>query len=84
MDHVTPFPTPPPFLQSPIGIALLMLVSSIGGGWIKDRISTETRDTSSAVQIEAINKRMDDIREDLRDIKTELQRIERTGVAARQ
>lgn len=80
MDHGT---TPPPFLQSPIGIALLMIVSSIGGGWIKDRVGTETRNTTSAVEIQAINKRLDDVHEELRDIRNDLQRMQRTDVTSR-
>ena len=52
--------TTAPFLTSPLGIALLMIVSSVGGGVIKDRLTTETRDTASSVRIDAIDQRLHD------------------------
>jgi hypothetical protein len=95
-QQATPAPHTPHFINSPLGIAALMLVSSIGGGWVRDRLSTETRDTGSVVRIEAIDrrvtefiasavsrgqfeasqgateKRLDEIRQDVRDIKRSL------------
>lgn len=61
MDHVTIPPAPADFIRSPLGIAVLMLVSTLGGSWIRDRLQTETRDTSSVVRLEAIEKRVDQL-----------------------
>jgi len=60
------------FIRSPLGIAVLMLASSIGGGWIKDRVSVETRDSATVARIDAIDRRLDDIRQDLRDMKMQI------------
>jgi hypothetical protein len=48
---------PADFIRSPIGIAVLMVISSVGGGWLKDRLTTETRDTASETRIEALEHR---------------------------
>jgi hypothetical protein len=55
------------FIRSPLGIAMLMLASSLGGSWIKDRLSTETRDTGSSVRIESLEKRLDQLQADAQD-----------------
>ena len=96
MEHQVTIPHTD-FLRSPLGIAALMLVSSVGGGYLKDRLSTETRDVSSAVRVDALDrrlsehltdavskrqyedaeattqKRLDDIRQDVRDLKLEIE-----------
>jgi hypothetical protein len=61
MEHATPPATTggAEFLNGKVGIALLMIASSIGGGWIKDRLATESRDNGSAVRIESLEKRLD-------------------------
>ncbi len=61
MDHTTPPPAHADFIRSPLGIALLMLVSTAGGGWLRDRLSTEGRDTASVVRVEALEKRIDQL-----------------------
>ena len=35
-----------------------MLISSVGGGWLKDRLATEQRDNGSAVRIEGLEARV--------------------------
>lgn len=57
MEHST-HAAPADFIRSPLGIAALMLVSTIGGGWLKDRLSNETRDTTSVIRIDAIEHRL--------------------------
>jgi hypothetical protein len=46
-------------IRSPLGIAVLMIVSTFGGGLLKDRLSTESRDVGSAARIDALDKRLD-------------------------
>jgi selenocysteine lyase/cysteine desulfurase len=71
------------FIRSPLGIAVLMLVSSVGGGWLKDRLLTEHRDTATEARIEALQQRigaeqaetdmrLSDIRQDIRDLKFQI------------
>lgn len=60
------------FLKTPLGIAVLMAASSIGGAWFKDRLGSETRDSATVARIDAIDRRLDDIRQDLRDIKIQV------------
>ncbi|MDP9024307.1 MAG: hypothetical protein M3N13_02880 [Candidatus Eremiobacteraeota bacterium] len=98
---------PTDFLRSPLGIAVLMLVSSVGGGWLKDRLSTESRDNGSVVRIDALNqrltdhlsdavsrrqfddvnaatpKRLDDVRQDIRDLKLDIDNRFRPSAVAR-
>lgn len=59
MDHSTLPGTPADFIKTPLGIAVLMLVSTVGGSFIRDRLFTEGRDTSSVVKVEALEKRVD-------------------------
>lgn len=59
MEHATTPAAGPNFLSSPLGIACLMLVSTVGGSFIRDRLSTETRDSGSVVRVEALEKRVD-------------------------
>ncbi len=65
MDHHAPVPpsdpTTPPltFLHSPLAIAILVWASSLGAGYLRDRLSMETRDTSSATRIDAMSARVD-------------------------
>lgn len=77
-----------PFLKSPLGIALLVLSSTFGGSVLKDRLTTETRSSTADVRIEALRqqfdeahvetaKRLDDIRQDMRDLKTSLDQVNR-------
>lgn len=44
-----------------------MLISSVGGSFIRDRLSTEGRDTGSVVRVEALEKRMDMIQSEQSD-----------------
>jgi hypothetical protein len=86
-------------MRSPLGIAVLMIVSTATGGIIKDRLDTQSASTASEVRIDALNqrltehladavsrhqyeeanmaldKRLDDIRQDLRDLKSEVEQI---------
>jgi hypothetical protein len=88
------------FMRSPLGIASLMLVSSVSGSMIKDRLGLETTSSASSIRIDeldkrlvshlaeamtrqmyeqgqiATTKRMDDLREDLHDIKLQLSALE--------
>lgn len=51
----------PAFISSPLGIALFSLIVSMGGGWVKDRLLIENGGTTSAVRIEALSKRVDQL-----------------------
>jgi TolA-binding protein len=48
----------PDFAKSHLGTAVLMLVASVGGSMVHDRLTTETRDTSSALRVEQLEKRL--------------------------
>lgn len=88
MEHREAFSETPPaaplaFLTSPLGIAVLVMVSTFGGSWVKDQLINERRDTTSVVRLDALDQRMRDqqaataqmladIRQDLRDIKLQI------------
>lgn len=61
VEHTHSSAAPADFFNSKFGIAVLMIASSIGGGWLKDRLTTETRDSGSAVRIESLEKRIDQV-----------------------
>lgn len=71
-------------LKSPLGIAFFTLIVTVGGAVVKDRLFTEGRDTSNAVRVDAVDrrlteidaanaKRFDQLREDIRDLKFSLE-----------
>jgi hypothetical protein len=70
------------FLKTPLGIAVMMLVSSFGGAALKDRLGAETRDTALAAKVEALDARLTEIRQDLRDIKIQIDDRSRALAAA--
>jgi hypothetical protein len=55
VDHLPPSLN---FLQSPLAICVLSLVASAGGGVLRDRLSIEGRDSTSAAKIEALSDRV--------------------------
>lgn len=67
VEHSSLPAAPADFIRSPLGIAVLMLISSVGGSFIRDRLSTEGRDTGSVVRVEALEKRMDMIQSEQSD-----------------
>jgi hypothetical protein len=59
VEHTSLAAAPADFIRSPLGIAALMIVTTVSGGFIRDRLATEGRDTTSIATVQALEKRVD-------------------------
>lgn len=62
--------TAPTTLQQTMIAGAIAVVSMISGGWINDRLKSESRDTSSAVRIEALDARVTSLAGELAATRT--------------
>ena len=66
------------FIRSPLGIALLVLFAGFSGSEVDRRMGVEARDSVSVSRIDGIERRLDEIRQDQRDLRWQIDDIART------
>jgi hypothetical protein len=61
-------------LRNSLPVSVIAVAITISGGWIKDRVLMETRDSAMAVQVQELRRSIDELRADMREIRTAIEK----------
>lgn len=63
-------------LKHPLALAVLSILFGLGGGWVKDRVSVESRDSANTIRIQALEEYKSETSKVSIVAKEDLERVE--------